>query len=100
LFVGYQGRGTLGRQILEGKEVVRIHGQDYKVRANIAQIFGFSGHADRGDLLDWVDAFEQPAKKIFLTHGEEEPALALAKQIQARGWDVDVPKFLDVVELI
>ena len=99
LFVGYQGRGTLGRQILEGKEAVRIHGKEYKVNATVAQIFGFSGHADRGDLLDWVDAFAAPARKMFLTHGDEEPAMALAKEIEGRGWNVEIPEYLDVVEL-
>ena len=99
LFVGFQGRGTLGRLILDGRETVRIHGKEYKVRARIAQIFGFSGHADRQGLIDWIDAFESPAKKLFLTHGEEEPALALADKIKAQGWDVEVPEYQSTFEL-
>lgn len=72
LFVGYQAPGTLGRQILDGHGEVRILGQSLAVRARIAQIEGFSAHADQGFLLEWLKAFHRPPDKIFLTHGEGE----------------------------
>ncbi len=99
LFVGYQGRGTLGRTIVEGKPEVRIHGRQYQVAARIAQIYGFSGHADRGALLKWAGAFKTPPRQVFLTHGEEESARSLAQAIRERGWDVSVPDYLDTVTL-
>src|SRR4030043_2467916 len=49
MFVGYQAAGTLGRQILDGAKSVRIHGQQRPVNARIAQIQGFSAHADRDE---------------------------------------------------
>ena len=61
LFTGYQGRGTLGRQILEGNREVRIHGRQWLVRAKIEEIQGFSGHADRTALLRWLAALPQAA---------------------------------------
>ena len=100
LFVGYQAAHTLGRQILDGNPHVRIHGRDYKVRAEIAQIFGFSGHADRTALLDWVDHFREGPTQLFLTHGDVEAAESLAAAIrQRRNWNVAVPQYLEVVDL-
>ena len=94
LFVGYQGRGTLGRQILRGDKQVRIHGQQYEVRADIEQIFGFSGHADRTALMHWISSFQEEPQHLFLTHGEEESSLALAETIkQDLGWDAIVPEY-------
>jgi len=100
LFVGYQVRGTLGRQILEGNPQVRIHGRPWRVRARIEQIHGFSGHADRGALVRWLSALNQPPRRLFLTHGEEEAALALADRVRdQKGWEVEVPEYQEEVEL-
>jgi len=71
LFVGYQAKGTLGREILE-KDEVRILGNYYKVKARIEKIDGFSAHADRDELLKWLYSFKKIPEKIFLVHGEEE----------------------------
>ncbi len=100
LFVGYQVRGTLGRQILEGNPEVRIHGRQWPVRARVEQIHGFSGHADRGALLRWLSAFQKPPRRLFLTHGEEEGSLSLAERVRSdMGWEVDVPEYQQQVEL-
>lgn len=94
LFVGFQARGTLGRLILEGRTEVRIHGQTRRVKAEIAQIFGFSGHADRTDLRNWLGSLKTPPKQVFLTHGEEQASLALAKEIEEQfAWPVLVPAY-------
>jgi metallo-beta-lactamase family protein len=100
LFVGHQGEGTLGRLILDGKKQVRIHGQEYQVRAKIEQIYGFSGHADHDGLMGWISHFQKRPRKVFLTHGEEEVALGLAAEIKAKlGYTVEVPHYQQVVEL-
>jgi metallo-beta-lactamase family protein len=100
LFVGYQGRETLGRQILEGAREVRILGRMHSVRARIAQIHGFSGHADRGALLRWLGSVQRPPRRVFLTHGEEEVSLAFAQEITQRlNWPVHVPEFGETVVL-
>jgi len=94
LFVGYQAHGTLGRQIVEGKKEVRIHGRNLRVKARIDQIHGFSGHADRSDLLAWLEHLRRPPRHIFLVHGEREQAESLAEEIRDR-WEyqVTVPEF-------
>lgn len=100
VFVGYQAEGTLGRQIVQGDEEVRIHGRYWPVKAEITEILGLSAHADRSDLLRWLSAFEQPPQHLFLTHGEEAVSLRLAEHVRtAMGWDVDVPSYGESVNL-
>jgi metallo-beta-lactamase family protein len=95
LFVGYQAKGTLGHRILNGESEVRIHGQNYRVRARIAQLSGFSAHGDQADLLRWVGNLRAP-RRIFLNHGEESAALALAEKIhQQFRWDVAIPRYAE-----
>jgi metallo-beta-lactamase family protein len=100
LFVGHQSVGTLGRQIVDRQPRVRIHGQFFQVRANIAQLYGFSGHADHDGLMHWIRAFKQPPKRVFLTHGEEDVALKLAAEITADlGYATYVPHYREAIEL-
>ncbi len=99
LFVGFQGKGTLGRQILDGNDEVRIHGREWKVRARVAQICGFSGHADREDLLRWIGNMEKP-RQVFLTHGEEDTIKTFASQLsEDLNLSVSTPSFQQTVEL-
>lgn len=101
LFVGFQARGTLGRQLLDGNPEVRIHGLQWRVRARIAQVQGFSGHADRSALLRWLGSLRKPPRHLFITHGEESVALDLANHIRnEKAWRVTVPKYLQAVELM
>jgi metallo-beta-lactamase family protein len=96
LFVGYQAAGTLGRLIQDGVSPVRIHGQYYPVLMRIEKIEGFSAHADMDDLVRWLGGFKSPPKHIFLTHGEEESILNLARYLQANGgWEVSAPEYLE-----
>lgn len=92
LFVGYQARDTLGRNILSRPPEVRIHGQFWPVRARIAKIEGFSAHADRRGLNRWLDAFEAPPRNLFVTHGDRDVSLSFAASVaKDRGWPVTAP---------
>ncbi|MCP4246259.1 MAG: MBL fold metallo-hydrolase [bacterium] len=100
VFVGYQARGTLGRLLVDGRTEVRIHGRQHEVRARVTQIHGFSAHADQGGLLEWLGALESPPQRVFLTHGEEQAANALADAIRGKwSWPVDVPEYRSEYEL-
>ncbi|GAJ17511.1 unnamed protein product, partial [marine sediment metagenome] len=89
LFIGSQANDTLGRYIIEGAKKVRLMGQQYRVKANIAQIFGFSAHADRDELMNWLNELKCAPRQVFIIHGEEESALSFGKHIkQKTGWDV------------
>ena len=100
LFIGFQARETLGRQILEGNSPVRILGEYHQVKAKISQIHGFSGHADRAALGKWLDSFETPPRRLFVVHGEKEAAQRFSEQVKAeRGWTVAIPAYKDILEL-
>jgi metallo-beta-lactamase family protein len=100
LFVGYQARETLGRQILEGKAEIRLFGRLLPVRARVTKINGFSAHADRRGLHRWLDGFRTPPRRLFVTHGDADVASKTAEGIRRdRGWTVEVPEYLEIWDL-
>ncbi len=100
LFVGYQSQGTLGRQIMDGAREVRLFGRMRPVRAQVAQIHGMSAHAGRSDLLRWIGSLQAAPRQVFITHGEEEVSLALARELQQKfQWNVLVPQYGQAAEL-
>lgn len=99
LIPGYQAEGSRGRQLQEGADTVRIFGQDVPVKAKTFTINGLSAHADKDELLRWVDGFKQPPKQTFIVHGESESANALAQTLEARGWNATVPHYLENFQL-
>ena len=100
LFSGYQGEGTLGRELLEGAPTVSIFGQEIPVAARIDKINSLSAHADQGEILHWLSFFKTPPKKTFIVHGEPPAQQALQAKIKEElGWDTIIPNFGDVHEL-
>ncbi len=89
VFVGYQAPGTLGRQIVDGKKQVRIHGEQIAVNAQVHNLDGFSGHADQKALLKWFDSFRKKPREVFLVHGEPEGMEAF-KNLLLERYDVEV----------
>ncbi len=81
LFVGYQAEGSLGRRIIDGAPKVKIFGEEISVNARIEVIDGFSGHADKKGLLDWIGSFAHKPKKVFIVHGEKETMPVFAQTI-------------------
>ena len=82
VFVGYQANGTLGRRIKEGEKVVKIFGEEIQVNAKICSLGGFSGHADKEEILQWIKSFKSKPHKIFVVHGEEEAAGEISRKIE------------------
>lgn len=88
IFVGYQAEGTLGRMLTEGQKDVVLFGEAVHVNAEIYNLEGFSGHADKEGLLGWLSGFQVKPKQLFLVHGELESKEALAASIRERlGYD-------------
>ena len=71
VFVGFQAEGTLGREIVDGAKWINILGEDIIVKASIHTINGFSAHADRDGIVEWISGMKD-LKKVFLVHGELE----------------------------
>lgn len=84
LFVGYQANGTLGRQLVEGARRVRLFGIERPVRIRVEQVQGFSGHADRDEVLGWLSRMSPKPKKVAVIHGGDQVAPAFAKLVQER----------------
>ncbi|MFC2067388.1 MBL fold metallo-hydrolase RNA specificity domain-containing protein [Chloroflexota bacterium] len=94
LFVGYQAIGTLGRQIVDGAKKVRIFGQQYVVRARVAQIHGFSAHADRDELLEWLSGLKNAPRQVFVVHGESGVAQRFGEFLSEKTrWKISVPEY-------
>ncbi|MFM7174366.1 MAG: MBL fold metallo-hydrolase RNA specificity domain-containing protein [Caldilinea sp.] len=85
LIVSFQAEHTLGRRLQDGEKTVRIFGESYDVRAEVAAIEGYSAHADQNELLAWADRFDrQQVKGLFLVHGEIQAIDTLAGLLRAR----------------
>lgn len=72
VFAGYQAQGTVGRLLVDGEHSVRLFGEEINVKAEIVQLDGISGHADREGLLTWLLAFKEHPSYVFVVHGNEE----------------------------
>ena len=92
IIVGYQAEGTRGRKLLDGANEIKFYGKYYPVLAKILEIEGLSAHGDQNDLLNWLSELNPKPKKVFLVHGENEPADELRIKIQEKyGVDCSVP---------
>ena len=83
LFVGYQAQRTLGRRILDGADYVFIYDERVPVRARVEKIGGYSAHADRTQLLAWVQSAPRRPDRIFLVHGEDESRRMIGMDLQS-----------------
>ena len=92
LFAGYQSVGTLGRSLLEGIQVVHLFGEAINVKAQIKKLEGLSGHADQDGLMEWLFAFKNAPKKVFLVHGDDNVCTGFANLLRTEyGYDAEAP---------
>lgn len=92
LFVGYQAAGTRGRLLRDGAHELRMFGEMVPVRATILASDAYSAHADRREILRWLDGFRRPPGMTYLVHGEPRAAEALRDEVTARGWRVAIAR--------
>ena len=100
LLVGYQAVGSIGRRLQDGAKSLKIDGVKVKVKAKIAVIRGWSGHADRDQLVDFVAQGGGKAKQVFVTMGEERSSLFLVQRLRDYlGVNAVAPSGGEVVEI-
>jgi metallo-beta-lactamase family protein len=84
VIIGYQAEGTLGRRIVDGAKTVRLFGEEIAVKAHIHTLGGFSAHADRKGLLDWISHLRNPQMEVLINHGEEKISMGLSQLVSER----------------
>lgn len=100
LFVGYQAVGSLGRRIQEGVKKVRIDDEYVRIHARVETLTGYSGHADRDMLLDFLEKTGESLEKVFVTMGEPRASMFFAQRAKDfLGLDAVVPQKGDIVSL-
>lgn len=100
LIVGYQAKGSLGRQLVDGEKQVRIFGEKINVNATIRTLGGFSAHAGQADLLNWVTAVAPSKPQMVLIHGEDEQRQTLSDCIKKQfKLKTQLPMQGDIIEV-
>ncbi len=88
-FVGYQARGTPGRDIMKYSSrqdgYVQLNGHKVPIKAKVHTLSGYSAHADQKGLVDWVDSMPEKPGKIKLVHGDHEARHKLAAVLENKG---------------
>ena len=108
LLVSFQVKGSIGREIQEGKKEIKIFGNPVSVNANIRTIEGYSAHSDKNQLSRWLFHIKNSAlaknkhtlKKVFVVHGEEGPAKSLCQIVKDKlGIEAKMPEYGHVEDL-
>jgi metallo-beta-lactamase family protein len=100
LFVGFQAKGTRGRDLIEGARQVKMFGQTIPVRARIERLNDMSAHADAGEIMRWLGTFPSAPGMTYLVHGEPTAQAVLKARIERElGWRVHVPSHGEQVEV-
>jgi len=92
VLVGYQPAGTRGRALMDGARTVRMLGHDVPANAEVLVVNGFSAHADRDGLVEWVETAPEAPRDVFLVHGEHGALEELERVLEKKRVRVTVPK--------
>jgi metallo-beta-lactamase family protein len=100
LIVSWQAPYTLGRRLADREKRVRIFGEEFEVRAEVATIGGLSAHAGQDFLIEYALKVKDTAKQLFLVHGEPTPAEKLADKLVEAGMERPLyPELRESVEV-
>ncbi len=104
-FVGYQAEGSLGRRLQNGLSELAIEREGrttaLKINMQVKTIDGFSGHADRRQLLGYSKKIHPKPKRALIVHGEEKKAMNLAMTLyEMFGFEATAPQNLDTIRLV
>ncbi len=81
-------------RISKGAKEIKIHGEYWAVRAEISHLDSMSAHADRDEVLTWIQGLKKKPSRVFVTHGEPMASDELRRCIQEKlGIQAIVPEF-------
>jgi metallo-beta-lactamase family protein len=95
LVVGFQAEHTLGRRVVERQPILQIFGEDVPLHARVEVIDGYSAHADRTELTNWLDRVKEKSPNlgpIWLVHGEASVRDEFKIALSTRGYSVECPE--------
>jgi len=100
VFTGFQALGTLGRTIVDGiVSRVSLFGEEVAIRCQIHNFRNMSSHADREELMMWVNRFKKKPECIFVVHGEEEACSTFALRLVEQDYLAVAPKYTSIYDL-
>lgn len=100
LLTGFQAAGTRGEALQNGAEEIKIHGEYFPIRAQVAVLDNISAHADYKEIIEWFKSSKLNPRKVFVTHGEPSASDELRRRISEKlGWSCYVPEHGDKVRL-
>lgn len=100
IFVGYQSEESLGRKIKNEDSSITIYGKEITNKAKIYTVSGFSGHADQGELLNWIGKLKKPPKRIYLMHGDLKVTQTFQILVENKyNYETYIPKLYEIVEI-
>lgn len=101
MIVGYQAYHTLGRKIVERNSEVTIFGESKKLNAEVVVMNSFSAHADKNELLEYVERFDKKRlQNIFLVHGDLDQSEKFSSALQEKNFsNVAIPERLQKFEM-
>ena len=105
IFVGYQGKGSLGQKVSSGIKELPITVKSGKtkrlaINLKVERLEGFSGHSDRAQLMNYLKRIRPQPKKVLVDHGEQTKAVAFARAVSERlRINATAPSNLDAVRL-
>jgi metallo-beta-lactamase family protein len=93
IIAGYQAENTLGKKLVLRQSVVNIFGEPHELKAEVVVLNAFSGHADRNELLGYINGFDRKRmKSVFIVHGDPDQSEHLAAGLRGAGFgNVEVP---------
>jgi metallo-beta-lactamase family protein len=93
ILTGYQAPGTRGATIAGGGTLLRMHGQDVAIHAEVVQLQSSSAHADATQLIGWLGQMKNKPDQVYVVHGEPEASDALRQRIERDlNWRAIVPE--------
>ena len=100
VLTGYQVPGTRGASLAAGERQIRIFGEWVPIKADVVNLRMLSAHADADELIRWASGFTAPPRKVFVVHGEPQPADTLRRRLEHElNWEATVPRPNQIFDL-